>query len=216
MDRDLMTTPSCTGSSISFAMSDLTFPEYPFRHVRPSLIFEVEQWAMVCVSTEEYYREWSMGSDHNGVQCGCDWSFHNGVQWIDHVGCNFLQHVVSGSQIEVLGVCDGVDCDEQPCASPSFETGFVWGRHFFETGWIPARYLLPVNLIFEENEIQRRILHAWQVPGHVRREFLPFSPRFDWSYVQLNQALLSIRSGRANITTILEEVWDTDSIGNFQ
>ena len=237
-----MTTQAAQARAYFTAMCDLTFPGYPFRHVRPSLIFEVEKWAVVCVSTEEYYREWAMeGGDqcasvttvHDGVQCGCDFEFHNGIQWINHVGCNFLQHVTSGSQIEVLGVCDGVGCDGQPCASPSFATGFIWARHFFETGWIPVRYLLPLNLSLEENEVQRRILRAWQVPGHVRREFLPFSPRFDSSYVQISNALLSIRSESISplhrtvtshrfaslhrtVTSISEEVWDTDSIGNFQ
>ena len=225
-------------------MTDLSFPNYPFRHVRPSLIFEVEKWAVVCVSTEEYYREWALKDDaaqcaslttvSDGVQCGCDFEFHNGISWINHVGCNFLRHVKSGSQIEVLGVCDGVDCDGGPCKSPSFATGFIWARHFFETGWIPARYPLPLDLHLKENEVQRRILHAWQLPRHARSEFLPFSPRFDWSYwesgpTSMHQALNSIRSRSSTslhsstfaamyrtITPISEEVKDTDDIGNFQ
>ena len=139
-------------------MSDPTFPEYPFRHVRPSLLFEVEKWAVVCVNTEEYHREWSLRSgDHENDECDCDYSFRNGRGTIHHVGCNFLKYVQCGSQIEVLGVCDGVDCDGLPCATPSFNTGFIWGRHFFEEGWIPTRYLLPLDLIFEENVIQDRI-----------------------------------------------------------
>ena len=192
-------------------MSDPTFPEYPYRHVRPSLLFEVEQWAVVCVSTEEYHREWSLRSgEHDYGECDCDYHFHDGSQLIKHVRCNFLQQVKCGSRVEILGVCDGVDCDGQPCATPTFNIGFIWGRHFFETGWIPTRYLLPLDLIFEENVIQDRILRALQVPDHVRLDYLPFSPHFNSPYVP------SIRSEYETANTIAEEIWETDSIGNFR
>ena len=192
-------------------MGDPTFPEYPFRHVRPSLLFEVEKWAVVCVNTEEYHREWSLRSgDHENDECDCDYSFRNGRGTIHHVGCNFLKYVQCGSQIEVLGVCDGVDCDGLPCATPSFSTGFILGRHFFEEGWIPTRYLLPFDFIFEENVIQERILRARQVPGHVRLAYLPFSPHFNSHYLH------SIRLEHATIDAITEEIWETDSVGNFK
>ena len=192
-------------------MNDPTFPEYPYRQIRPSLLFEVEQWAVVCVSTEEYHREWSLrNGEHDYGECDCDYHFHNGRQMIKHVRCNFLQQVKCGSHVEILGVCDGVDCDGQPCATPTFNTGFIWGRHFFETGWIPTRYLLPLDLIFEENVIQDRILRALQVPGHVRLDYLPFSPHFDSPYIP------SIRSEYETVNAIAEEIWETDSIGNFR
>ena len=191
-------------------MHDPTFPAYPYRHVRPSLLFEVEQWAVVCVTTEEYHREWSLRSGkHECGECDCDFSFHNGRQIINHVGCNFLQHVRCGSRIEVLGVCDGVDDAGQPCEEPSFFTGFIWGRHYFEKGWIPVRYLLPLDLIFKEEVIQARILRSRQVPGHVRLDYLRFSPHFYSPYIP------SIRSEHVTSITISEELWETDSVGNF-
>ena len=206
-------------------MHDPTFPEYPYCHVRPSLLFEVGQWAMVCVSTAEYHREWSLRTgEHDCGKCDCDFSFHNGTQIIKHVGCNFLQHVICGSQIEVLGVCDGVDTAGRPSKEPTFQTGFIWGRHYFETGWIPTRYLNPLRLhfpmpsdfvatprdfFFEENAVQARILRSREVPDHVRLDYLPFSPHFDSPYIP------SIRSECMTINTICEEPWETDSVGNF-
>ena len=187
-------------------MDDPTFPEYPYRHVRPSLLFEVWRWAVVSVDTEEYYREWSLRDG----DCKCDYTFHNGRQLIHHVGCNFLQTIKCGSQIEILGVCDGVDCDGLPHASASSNTGLIWGRHFFETGWIPTKYLQPMDIIVDDNVIHERRLRALQVPGHIRLEYLPFSPHFDSPYVH------SIRLEHETINTIEEEIWETDSLGNFR
>jgi len=77
-------------------------------------------------------------------------------------------------------------------------------------GWIPTKYLQPMDIIVDDNVIHERRLRALQVPGHIRLEYLPFSPHFDSPYVH------SIRLEHETINTIEEEIWETDSLGNFR
>ena len=67
-----------------------------------------------------------------------------------------------------------------------------------------------MDIIVDDNVIQERILRSHSVPGHIRLEYLPFSPRFDSPYVH------TIRLEHETIHTIEEEIWETDYLGNFQ
>ena len=118
-------------------MSDLPPFVWPYRHVRPSLLFVVERWAVVCENVTEYLS-----------QPGFNWSRR---QYI------LLEDVRVGSKLEILQVCDGLQLNGEPVKSPSSETGWVWARHYFVKGWIPVRYLLPLDIL-SEAEVQLRIL----------------------------------------------------------
>ena len=61
------------------------------------------------------------------------------------------------SRIDILQVCDGLQLNGEPVKSHSSETGWVWARHYFVKGWIPVRYLLPLDIL-SEAEVQLRIL----------------------------------------------------------
>jgi len=80
----------------------------------------------------------------------------------------------------------------------------IWARHYFETGWIPVKYLLPMDIVVEDNIIQTRILRASRIPEAVRLEALPFSPPFS-----------PAGSRRNTIHPKDNELWETDSCGNF-
>ena len=171
-----------------------SYPVFPCRHVRPSLLFEVWRWAVVCVDTTEYYRE-----------CSLRISTEYCSDFIEKykIVRRFLQHVRCGSQLEILGVFDGVDSDGLPLPSPTSETGMIWARHYFETGWIPVKYLLPMDIVVEDNIIQERILRASRVSEAVRLEALPYSPPF------------SPAVSRRNDIPKEDELWETDSLGNL-
>ena len=171
-----------------------SYPLFPYRHVRPSLLLEVYRWAVVSGDMVEYHRECS---ERN---CDCDCDFTKKYQIVRR----FLQHVRWGSQLEILGVFDGVDSEGLPLASPTAMTGMIWARHYFETGWIPVKYLLPMDIVVDDNVIAERILRASRVPMAVRLDALPFSP-----------PIVPDGSRRNNIHPKDHELWETDSLGNF-
>ena len=127
-------------------MSDLPPFVWPCRHVRPSLLFVVERWAVVCENVTEYLS-----------QPGLDWSRRQGYETPPGFGYTLLEDVRVGSKLEILQVCDGLQLNGEPVKSPSSETGWVWARHYFVKGWIPVRYLLPLDIL-SEAEVQLRIL----------------------------------------------------------
>ena len=170
-----------------------SYPLFPYRHVRPSLLFEVYRWAVVSGDMDDYHRECSRRN------CDCDCDFIKKYKVVRR----FLQHVRWGSQLEILGVFDGVDSDGLPLTSPTSETGMIWARHYFETGWIPVKYLLPMDIVVEDKIIQERILRASGVSEAVRLEALPYSPPF------------SPPVCRHNVFPEEPELWATDSLGDF-
>ena len=171
----------------------LSYPLFRYHHVRPSLLFEVYRWAVVSGDMVDYHRECS---ERN---CDCDCDFTKKYQIVRR----FLQHVRWGSQLEILGVFDGVDSEGLPLASPTAMTGMIWARHYFETGWIPVKYLLPMDIVVDDNVIAERILRASRVPMAVRLDALPFSPSF-LPFVY-----------RHNVVPEEPELWETDSFGDF-
>ena len=160
--------------------------------------------AVVSVDTEEYYREWSL----RNCDCDCDYTLFNGRTLLHHVKCTFQQHVNCGSQIEILGVFDGVDSDGLARPSPTSETGMIWARHYFETGWIPVKHLLPMDIVVQDKIIQTRILRASRVSEAVRFASLLFSPH------NLGP-VPRIGSKRNTMHSEDHELWETDSLGNF-
>ena len=170
-----------------------SYPLFRYHHVRPSLLFEVYRWAVVSGDMVEYHRECS---ERN---CDCDCEFTKKYQIVRR----FLQHVRWGSQLEILGVFDGVDSEGLPLESPTAMTGMIWARHYFETGWIPVKYLLPMDIVVDDNVIAERILRAGRVPMAVRLDALPFSPSF------------SPPVCRHNVVPEEPELWETDSFGDF-
>ena len=101
---------------------------WPCRHVRPSLLFVVERWAVVCEDMTEYLS-----------QPGMDWPpayleavvRRQGYETMPGVGYTLLKDIRFGSILEILRVEDGVELDGRPVRSPSSETGWVWARHYF-------------------------------------------------------------------------------------
>ena len=143
-------------------MEDVTHPAYPFKDVRASLLFIVEEWAMVHTDISSYQQRVmpNMGAYSSSLQ--------------EKYGP--LKHARIGSTLEILGVFDGSDDNDYPLANPNLNTAMVWARHYFEKGWIPAIFLLPM-VIPSMEIIQARILQASQVPEAVRLAALLFSPR---------------------------------------
>ena len=102
-------------------MSDLPPFVWPCRHVRPSLLFVAERWAVVCENVTEYLS-----------QPGLNWSRRQ---------YTLLEDVRVGSKLEILQVCDGLQLNGEPVKSPSSETGWVWARHYFVKGCVRTRAL---------------------------------------------------------------------------
>jgi len=61
-----------------------------------------------------------------------------------------------------------------------------------------------MDIVVDDNIVQERILRARRVPDYVRLEALPFSPHFS-----------TATSEHYTLRTIDEEIWETDSLGNF-
>ena len=83
----------------------------------------------------------------------------------------------------------------------------VWARHYFEKGWIPVKYLLPMDIV-RDKIVQIRILRASRVAEAVRLAALPFSPN--------NMGPVPrIGSKRNTMHPEDHELWETDSLGNL-
>ena len=108
-----------------------------------------------------------------------------------------------GDHLEMLGVSDGVDSEGLPLTSPTALTGMIWARNCFETGWIPVKYLLPMDIVVDDNVIAERILRASRVPMAVRIGALPYSPPF------------SPPVCRHNLIPEEPDLWATDDFGNL-
>jgi len=176
-----------------------SYPVWPYRHVRPSLLFEAERWAVVCEDMTEYNQA-RLG--WNDACCECDLC-REGHEIVPGIGYTLLQAINFGSKLEILGVFDGVEPDGTPARSPSSETGMVWARHYIVKGWIPVRYLLPMDIITDK-QVQLRILRDSSVCDAVRVAALPFSP-----------PVPRCRSQCSTKNPKDQELWETDSLGNF-
>ena len=84
-------------------MSDLPPFVWPCRHVRPSLLFVVERWAVVCENVTEYLS-----------QPGLDWSRRQGYETMPGFGYTLLKDVRFGSKLQILQVEDGVQLMVNP------------------------------------------------------------------------------------------------------
>ena len=185
----------------------------PYRHIRPSLLFEVGRWAVVCVDTTNFIRTCSGWKDDCLYGCDLCRKAENIIPGIDHI---MLEHVELGSKLEIFGAFDGADHKRSggyPHQLPTAKTGMVYARHHFANteygiprfmkGWIPVRCIWPMDSI-SDGLIQKRILRANLVDEAVRLDALPFSP-----------PIVPDGSRRNNIHPKDHELWETDSLGNF-
>ena len=72
-----------------------------------------------------------------------------------------------GSILEILYVEDGVGLR----GIPDYFHGWIWARHCFNKGWIPVRFLLPMDVI-SEVEVRMRILRDSMIPAMQRVDSL--------------------------------------------
>ena len=118
-------------------MTGVSFPTFPYRHVRPSLLFEVDRWAVVCEDMTDYLNLLCMGWCDNCLEydlCREARGFQRNALLGMLPGFHFTllkgPMLRLGSTLEILGVFDGTEPDGYPEKSPTTDTGMIWARHF--------------------------------------------------------------------------------------
>ena len=122
-------------------MTGVSFPPFPYRHVRPSLVFVVERWAIVSEDAMEYYQNSSQWSE---ACFGC-YFCRKAKEVAPDITCKPLKHVHFGSELEVLGVFDGSNDDNNPLANPTSYTGAILGPSLHREGLDPSKISFPTG-----------------------------------------------------------------------